>query len=184
MNKILVFFVFLFATFTLISALIERSGIGFASTSLTASVTATDTSISVVDTTGFLDSDVLIIESEQVYYTGLTATSFTGLTRGYNNTSAKAHAKYVHVRNRDASLMNNLVGYNIGEAMATAGPVKIFIAAGAYFSAFATALSWNYSFLDGNLGFLKYILFYPLSAGLIGTLIIGFLSSIWGILKP
>lgn len=49
------------------------------------------TSVSVVDTSLFASSGNLLIENEVVTYTGKTATTFTGLTRGVAGTSASSH---------------------------------------------------------------------------------------------
>lgn len=63
------------------------------STTLTADLTAVATTAVVSSTVGFTAPDgILTIEGEQMTYTGLTGTSFTGLTRGVNGTTAAAHA--------------------------------------------------------------------------------------------
>jgi len=48
--------------------------------------------ITVDSTTGFSSSGTLQIDSEQFTYTGVTSTTFTGVTRAANSTSAAAHA--------------------------------------------------------------------------------------------
>ena len=48
--------------------------------------------ITVASTLGFRSSGTLIIDSEQFTYTGVTSTTFTGVTRAANSTSAAAHA--------------------------------------------------------------------------------------------
>tara|TARA_R110000765_G_scaffold114451_1_gene207210 strand:+ start:1038 stop:2777 length:1740 start_codon:yes stop_codon:yes gene_type:complete len=50
-------------------------------------------SISVVSTTGFSASGTFQIDSELFTYTGITATTFTGITRATSSTSAAAHAR-------------------------------------------------------------------------------------------
>ena len=65
-------------------------------TYLTSALTATNgtnLTISVADTSSFHTSGILLIDSEQIIYTGKTATSFTGCTR----TSAATHSKYTSV---------------------------------------------------------------------------------------
>jgi cysteine-rich repeat protein len=61
-------------------------------TTLSAALTATATTASVVSTTGYPTSGVLLVDSENIAYSGVTATSFTGLTRGALGTTAAAHA--------------------------------------------------------------------------------------------
>ena len=49
---------------------------------ITQALTTADTTLNVSDTTGFPEAGTLLIGSEFVTYTGVTATSFTGVTRG------------------------------------------------------------------------------------------------------
>jgi len=61
------------------------------STTLTGNITNVQTTIPVVSTTGFSNAGSLIIEAELITYTGITATSFTGCTRGAAGSPNKAH---------------------------------------------------------------------------------------------
>lgn len=61
-------------------------------TTLTASINSNSTlPIAVGSTTGFYTSGYLIIGSEVVGYTGVTATTFTGITRGVAGSNGAAH---------------------------------------------------------------------------------------------
>lgn len=73
-------------------------------TILGANVTAIDTTIPVTSTTGFATSGVIQIENEDILYTGITSSSFTGATRGVNGTTAASHAIGTSVKN------NNIIG--------------------------------------------------------------------------
>jgi hypothetical protein len=53
---------------------------------------STDTTINVVSTTAFPASGYIVIESEEITYSGKTSTSFTGCSRGTNSTTAASHA--------------------------------------------------------------------------------------------
>lgn len=53
---------------------------------------AGDSVANVDATVGYATTGTLHIDGEQMAYTGLTSTSFTGLVRGINNTVAAAHA--------------------------------------------------------------------------------------------
>lgn len=67
-------------------------------TTLTANMTNNSTTpIQVVSTAGFLSAGALIIENELVQYTGKTATTFTGITRGVYGTTNTAHTAGVYV---------------------------------------------------------------------------------------
>lgn len=53
--------------------------------------------IVVGSTTGFLSAGALLIENELIKYTGTTATSFTGITRGAYGSTAASHTAGVYV---------------------------------------------------------------------------------------
>lgn len=61
------------------------------STTLTGNITNSQTTIPVTSTTGFSTAGAIIIGAELINYTGITATSFTGCTRGVAGSSNKAH---------------------------------------------------------------------------------------------
>ena len=60
-------------------------------TVLTATLTDTATTINVDSTSGFATSGVIWIDREAVHYTGKTASSFTGCSRGYYGSQAVEH---------------------------------------------------------------------------------------------
>lgn len=61
-------------------------------TTLSSSLTSNATTVSVADTSAFASSGQLLIDDEWVNYSGKTATTFTGCTRGYWNSTAAAHS--------------------------------------------------------------------------------------------
>ena len=69
-----------------------------ASSSVSGTLADAATTVTVTSTTGFSTTGTLLIGSEQITYTGLTTTTFTGCTRGANSTTAVAHS--------DADLVN------------------------------------------------------------------------------
>jgi len=54
-------------------------------------LTAGATTVNVSDTTGFPTVGILTVDLEAIHYTGLTATSFTGCTRGFDGTTGASH---------------------------------------------------------------------------------------------
>ena len=60
-------------------------------TTLDGALTDSATTITVASTTGFDSTGTIFIENEQITYTGTTSTTFTGATRGANDTTASAH---------------------------------------------------------------------------------------------
>lgn len=81
-------------------------------TTTTATISNSVTTIPVADTSKFISPGVILIESELISYTGKTATSFTGCTRGQFGSSASAH---------------NTIGTYVGEAQAALAPVPLFM---------------------------------------------------------
>jgi hypothetical protein len=61
-------------------------------TALTSAVNIGDTVVNVVSTTGWPTSGIFSVDEEIIAYTGVTATSFTGCTRGQDGTTDAAHA--------------------------------------------------------------------------------------------
>lgn len=75
-----------------------------------AGITATATSVTVDSTSGFNRGDYFrfIIDSEVIYATGSTSTTFTGLLRGREGTTATTHADNATITERD-------IVYNVQE---------------------------------------------------------------------
>jgi hypothetical protein len=61
------------------------------STELDGGINASVTTITVDDTTAFASTGKIAIGTEEMTYTGKTATTFTGVTRGANGTTAASH---------------------------------------------------------------------------------------------
>ena len=80
-------------------------------TTLTSNISNSETTIPVASTASFQSAGVIYIGSELISYTGKTATSFTGCTRGQYSTSNAAH----------------VAGVYVGEAQAATAPVALFM---------------------------------------------------------
>ena len=61
------------------------------STTLNGDINASVTTVTVASTTGFESSGTITIGEENITYTGKTATTFTGCTRGADSTTAASH---------------------------------------------------------------------------------------------
>ena len=156
MQAIVNFFTFIFVGWTILSFTFEGGG-GLLTTGLTSSLSTTATSMSVTSTTGFLTSDKLVIGKEEFFYTGKTPTTFTGLTRGYNDTDAAAHASGSAVYTKAASTLNQLAGFNVGETAGTIGTLQLIAAVpGAIVHAVAQITVGRYWFFTGSLIYLQY----------------------------
>lgn len=77
------------ATLSFPSGVFHQDG----TTALTGAMTNVSTTpIAVTSTTGFPPAGLLLIESELVQYTGVTSTTFTGITRGVKSSTNVAHS--------------------------------------------------------------------------------------------
>lgn len=76
------------------------------STTLSGNITNVQTTIPVVSTTGFSSVGAIFIEAELITYTGITATSFTGCTRGAAGSPNKAHASGAAVNGAQVATAN------------------------------------------------------------------------------
>jgi len=72
-------------------AILTYDATGLANTTLTQQLTTSDTTVTVTDTSSFTATGSIIIGEEAISYTGKTATTFTGCTRGYNSTPIVGH---------------------------------------------------------------------------------------------
>lgn len=63
----------------------------YGSNGLDGNLSASATVVTVASTTGFTSPGTIRVDSEDICYTGKTATTFTGVTRGCNSTTAAAH---------------------------------------------------------------------------------------------
>ena len=71
---------------------VETMGLETRTTEINGAINASVTSLTVDSTEGFEDTGFIRVGTEVISYTGKTATSFTGLTRGAGGTTAAAHS--------------------------------------------------------------------------------------------
>lgn len=142
----------------------------FQGTTLVTPVTPVSATFVVASTSGFQSSGRLQVGQEIVDYTGDTATTFTGLSRGQYGTASTAHAAGTAVLAHELGLLDNLLGYNIVENLSSGsalgvGAGLLMIPLGIGHSLYVILL-WDYSFLDGTAGWIKLPL-WAVSVGLV-----------------
>ncbi len=179
--NLFMFFVTTFTVLTIMSATLDGHT-GLATTTLVAAIEKSDTTVTVNSTSGFGDSGVVIIDNETICYSGKTATTFTGLTRGCRDSSADEHGLTDGGVNRRVysqapGVINSLVGFDIAAAFSDGGvlgTVKgIYNSAKNlpnFMQAVAKMIMWDYSYLDGPYVYFKFLL-YGLSAGMVMSFI-------------
>lgn len=176
MNKLIVFFLFMMLGCGIFIGIMGGGG-GIVNTYLTDNITATNTTLPVFSTTDFLSEDYVIIGVEKVFYTGKTATTFTGCERGYGNTTAVSHDAGARVNTAVASAINYALGFNIvavqdslGWAAIIAIPLMFFIRTVPHIIVMSTNL------LTGDLAIISWV-FYIMAAGFIVTLAMTLIGS-------
>ena len=92
-----------------------------ATTALDGSLTNSATTIVVNSTAPFSATGMIAIGDELVTYTGKTSTSFTGCTRGYDGTTASAHASGTSVEDVIARAHHNVLSSAIISTQAKLG---------------------------------------------------------------
>ena len=76
------------------------------STTLSGAITNVQTTLPVVSTAGFSTAGAVIIGAELITYTGITATSFTGCTRGAAGSPNKSHSSGAAVSGAQVAVAN------------------------------------------------------------------------------
>ena len=92
-----------------------------------AGISASATSVTVDSTTGFPTEGRILIGSEVISYTNTTTTTFTGLVRGVEGTTAATHADDAAVTERDLSIYGKRLYQDLemGRRYYTTGTIAI-----------------------------------------------------------
>ena len=158
---------------------VMAGGISVSTTTLAAAVTAAETdTITVTSTTGFVETGVLVIESERMTYPDTTATTFKSnlaqpIIRGFDGTSAVAHPAGTLVRTVESSMMNSVVGYNIAVMADASGLWAAPTIALALLRLMGSFFTLPLGFLGTDLAMLTYI-WWILAAGMLLSLAMSF----------
>jgi len=168
-----IFFLFLFLGATILSSVMEGGG-GIVAVELAAAIDDDDVVIEVASTSGFLDTDYIIIGNEKILYTWKDSTDFGRVadpcTRGYDGTEATGHAIGDLVYTADASAINNALGFNIA---ATADSMGLWSTLTIPFFFFTKTVPrivmMNFSFLSGELAIVGWF-FFTAGIGFVITL--------------
>ena len=179
-TNLFIFFVFTFVSLTIMSAIIDGHT-GLETTELVTSLNETDTVISVKTTDPFASQGQLMIGDETVCYTDKSSNQFLNVTRGEDcrrHSEAQAFPTGQQVMVEGTGIVNQLVGFDILSAFGEGGisgfvlgSINVVSNLPAFLTAVARMLVWDYSFLTGSFVYIKYLILYPLSAGLVLSLV-------------
>ena len=193
MNKLTAFLLFIFTVGTILSFASEGV-FALVTTVLTADIDGSDTTIPVGTVTGYIDNHFIIIQNEIIGYTGRTTTCpepftaspacFTGATRGDQTTTPASYVTNQRVYNQTTGLINQMVGFNIAEQVTTVGIFRTaFSLPQALVSAISKTLLWDFSYLEGDFVIFKYIILYPISMGVVWTMLVLFSQILTSIIR-
>lgn len=88
-------------------------------------ITSTNTSLTVVAGGFFANSGIVLIDSEQIFYTSRNVNILQGLVRGYNGTTAVAHNAGQPVQSYTITVTNNTFGSSVGDFVTFAGSTTL-----------------------------------------------------------
>jgi hypothetical protein len=182
MAKLIMFFAFSFVGASILTGILAGGG-GLAVTQLNGALTDVAVVINVDSTDGYLANDYITIGDEIILYTGTTATSFTGCTRGVDGTTACAHDDEENVYTTYASVINSALGFNVASTAATYGAFSIIALPFNFFTkTLPHLIAWNFEFLRGDLAWVAYF-FFAMSIGLVVTLALQLIQVAQGIIR-
>ena len=174
-------FIGMFAIFVMgqIFSFLMEGQSGIATTELSAAISAEERFLPIDSASGFLSADtrVFIGDEEIEYFAIQTSASSTCTSapcldtqttgRGFNDTDAKAHPSGAKVMNVTSGLINQAIGFRVGNTDSILGKFAFpFLAGWALIKFVAAAVMWDYQIFDGNGVYFKYF-FYAISFGLI-----------------
>lgn len=99
-------------------------------TTLAANISATDTTISLISTSGFLGSGgIVIIDREAIRYIGFSGNSLVGVTRAVNGTAATTHFSGAKVTQKSCLLtsignISDAIGYSSASLQKSASQIQ------------------------------------------------------------
>jgi hypothetical protein len=169
---------------SILSGIMEGGG-GVVVTRLTTDHTDAVTTLTVASTEGFLKSSYVVVEDERIKYTNKTATTFTGCTRGWDNTTASEHQSGTRVYSSEASVINYALGFDVIATGTSAGAMYIpVVLYNFFFTTLPRMILWDYSWLKVNswLQLLRYV-FMAVSIGFLIFMAYQIAMALGGILQ-
>lgn len=185
MNKIVAGFCVCHYLLSLLSGMMDGNAGAAVSTKLTIAADEDDVTFDVVDTTGFqAGGGVIIVRGEKVEYTATAGgNQFIGLDRGIEGTTAGAHPIGAAVYNEDRGILNYIFGFNVVSTQIPGGTASVMSSPWEFMAeSLPRIVSWNYSFLQGDMVILRDIMM-SLSLGFIIYLAFMAINTVVGVLS-
>lgn len=188
MAKITAVYMVIFLLFSYFSSINEGGG-GIVATRLSSSLDETTTTIQVESTTGFLvpiagwSLPTVIIRNEEISYTGLTATSFTGCERGYRLTDTDSYSIGTAVYTPEVGVLNKAFGFDIVSTGEDYGEMSVVNMGWNFFTvALGYLVTFNFSLLTGDMIYFRYLMM-SVAVGFVMYWAVVAMSTLFGILR-
>lgn len=193
MGRWVIFFVFTFICGNLIAGSIDTQA-AYAVTRLDGSISEDAITLTVDDTTNFPGASTpdtarcVYVGDEVVYYTTLTSTTFTGLTRGGTDpqtgrvTQADSHSDNTRVKTLMAQTISSVGAINLITSGVSFGSLTAYVLTGTALRDIFKTLTWDYPWFEGNMIFARIPLF-AISAGFLWTIAIAMIALANGIFR-
>ncbi len=169
MGNRITFFLFIYMVAQTFSLFMDGET-SIVTTTLAAATTEVSPVLTVDNTNAFIDVDFVTIGNEDICYTGKTSTTFTGLTRGCHDTDPISHTAGTRVYNETTGIINQVIGFDLLQVLADDGFLRAGYRAFTSLPELARGIGqmviWDYSYLEGQMVWLKYLLF-ALSAAMV-----------------
>lgn len=158
MNKLVSSFTLAFILLSVMFAFLEGGG-GMVATKLTLPMSISSTNMTVISTAGYMNNGVVFVESEKIGYSNKTATTLSGLLRGYEGTTARAHSTGKVVYNEPAGVINAAMGFNVAVLAASNGWLSMITIPFNFFTITLPRLVlWDFPIFYGDWIVIRYVL--------------------------
>lgn len=183
MNKLIASYMTLFLIFSYFSSIFEGGG-AMVAQPITVAVAETDVIITTGNTTGFKVPvigwslpRVMILDNE-ITYTGLTATTFTGCSG-----ITQAYPIGTMIYTTDVGVLNKAFGFDVVSTGEAYGEVSAISVAWNFFTvAIGYLVSFNFSLLSGDMIYIRYLFMAP-AVGFIIYLAFSVVQTLIGIIN-
>jgi len=161
-----------------------EGGSGFAQSSLASSLTASATSsIAVTDASQFYAQDLLYVDDEVIRYTARVGNTFTGITRGFANTTPATHSSGTIARSSDNNAMNVLTGYRARTLDQEIGATDIVVLGYRFVThGIPKIIMWDFGVFETSYGQYLWWVFFMVSAMLVIATVSLLLSLVSGVI--
>ena len=178
MGKAITAYLILYVIITVLTAALNGGG-GINTTNLTTAAVIGDNHVHVTSTDGFLSSDYVVIDGEEINYSSVTSTTFV-----LSSTVKSNHSNGSMVYSPETSMINKALNINIGAVSSNVGLYAVITVISGFFTHTIPALvTMNIPGLGGDFAFIGYI-WAAMSVGILLGMVLAIGIIAWNVLRP